>query len=198
MAKIAFPTTPPTCEVIRVYSFRGDRTRTFVKSLYAKLDAEQAGTGRKVDRAEVLLYAGHTGISLDLGRTIYGFNPEKRLLTTKQLLNQLKSGDAFPGVVLDDTTIFNNAASHGLKILHVDVRVPPTEHGRVKNELASQHAKSQYSYGFPNGDGDCNCTTWVERIDIPLLTGRMDEMINVMSMSINTLGLQQRRFGKCV
>jgi hypothetical protein len=51
-----------------------------------------------------------------------------------------------------------------------------------------------YSYGFPNGDGDCNCTTWLERLDLPLLTGRMDEFVGLRGISANP----SRRFGWCV
>ena len=48
-----------------------------------------------------------------------------------------------------------------------------------------------YTYGYPNGDGDCNCTTWFERLGLPLLTGRMDEFTAVAGVA----GQTRRRFG---
>jgi hypothetical protein len=52
---------------------------------------------------------------------------------------------------------------------------------------------SQYSYGFPVGNGDCNCITWLERLGLPLLTGRMDEFIGLPGFVYNP----SRRFGEC-
>ncbi len=54
--------------------------------------------------------------------------------------------------------------------------------------------RNQDSDGFPNGDGDCNCTTWLERLGLPLLTGRMDDFIGLSEFSANP----DRRFGLCV
>jgi hypothetical protein len=49
-------------------------------------------------------------------------------------------------------------------------------------------------YVFPDGDGDCNCTTWIERLGVPLLTGRMDEFAAVAGVALQV----RRRFGVCV
>jgi hypothetical protein len=62
--------------------------------------------------------------------------------------------------------------------------------GRLDGERMS----SQYSYGFPNGDGDCNCITWLERLGLPLLTGRINEFLGVLQI----VSCPRRRFGACV
>jgi hypothetical protein len=49
-------------------------------------------------------------------------------------------------------------------------------------------------YGFPDGDADCNCVTWIERLGLPLLTGRMDEFIALPGRA----GYPSRRFGRCL
>src|SRR5438477_6865791 len=96
----------PKCRIIRIHAFRGDRTSTYWSSLFRKLEDEANGVGPSPTRTEVLLYAGHAGISLDGDKTILGFNPKIDRITYKDLLNRLKAGEAFTGVVLDDKPIF--------------------------------------------------------------------------------------------
>ena len=60
--------------------------------------------------------------------------------------------------------------------------------------LGNEKQQSQYSYGFPDGDGDCNCVTWFERLGLPLLTGRMDEFIALPGRA----SYPSRRFGRCL
>jgi len=62
-----------------------------------------------------------------------------------------------------------------------DVLVPKAFHGEVAKALAAERTSSNHTYGFPDGDGDCNCTTWIERIGVPLVTGKMDELLLVMN-----------------
>ena len=45
-----------------------------------------------------------------------------------------------------------------------------------------------------NGDGDCNCITWIERLGLPLLTGRMDEFLALPGRASHP----SRRFGRCL
>ena len=47
---------------------------------------------------------------------------------------------------------------------------------------------------FKDGDGDCNCITWIERLGLPLLTGRMDEFIGLPGRASHP----SRRFGRCL
>ncbi len=108
-------------------------------------------------------------------------------------MQRLKSGDAFPGLVRDDTHVFSAAAKQGLSVLTFDVVLPEPGFLVFQGLLADEKKQSRYSYGFPNGDGDCNCTTWLERLALPLLIGIMDEFAALP-------GLRQhprRRFGRC-
>jgi hypothetical protein len=141
-----------------------------------------------------MIYAGHTGISTDGGITIYGFNPDGAGVPVWQLMDGLKNGDAFPGAVRADTAMFAAAKNHGLAVLSFDVILPDPQFQGFKTILDGERRKSQYTYGFPNGDGDCNCTTWPERLGLPLLTGRMDEFVRLPGIS----SLPSRRFGRCV
>jgi hypothetical protein len=52
---------------------------------------------------DCLLFAGHTGVSTDGGATIYGFNPDGSHIPIWQLMDRLKNGDSFPGIVPDNT-----------------------------------------------------------------------------------------------
>ena len=106
----------------------------------------------------------------------------------------MKNGDAFPGVVHNDTAVFAAARSHGLIVQSFEVILPEPRFQEFERRLDSERKNSQYSYGFPNGDGDCNCTTWLERLGLPLLTGRMDEFIGMPGI----VTYPSRRFGECV
>ena len=52
---------------------------------------------------------------------------------------------------------------------------------------------SRFTYGFPDGNGDCNCVTWLERLGLPLLTGRMNELFGLPGI----VSYPTRRFGEC-
>lgn len=111
-----------------------------------------------------------------------------------EVLDNLRSGDSYPGVVLDDTSIFNVAASQfGLTVLSFVVRLPAKAFESIRDVLDAERQLSKYSYGFPDGDGDCNCTTWIERLGLPLLTGRMDEFAALPGFNLYPI----RRFGNC-
>ena len=84
----------------------------------------------------------------------------------------MRNGDAFPGIVTDDTGIFTAARRHGLAVEAFDVLLPEPAFQFFVAALGNEKQQSQYSYGFPDGDGDCNCVTWSERLRLPLLTGR--------------------------
>jgi hypothetical protein len=126
------------------------------------------------------------------GTTIYGFNPDGSSISVWQLLDRLRNGDAFPGVVRDDTAIFSAARKHGLTVQLCEVILPDPRFQDFEARLDGERKNCQYSYGFPNGDGDCNCTTWLERLGLPLLTGRMDEFLGLLRDGFLS------EFGQCV
>ena len=100
MARVA-----PPCRTVTVLAFRGDRSRPFAAAFLKALDDEKNGRGPGPTTLECLLFAGHTGASTDGGTTIYGFNPAGGGLSVWQLLDRLKNGAAFPGIVRDDTAV---------------------------------------------------------------------------------------------
>jgi hypothetical protein len=184
----------PPCRTITVFAFRGDRSRAFAVVFLKALDDEKHRRGPGPTAVECLLFAGHVGVSMDGGTTIYGFNPDGGTLPVWQWMDCLKNGDAFPGIVRDDTGMFAAARNHGLVVQSIEVILPEPRFQEFEARLDGERKNSQYSYGFPNGDGDCNCITWLERLGLPLLTGRMDEFLGLPGIVFSP----SRRFGACV
>jgi hypothetical protein len=184
----------PRCQAIKVYAFRGDSSPAYHLYFKRKLDDERHGRGPGPLSVECLLSFGHVSLSFNGGITKYGFHPDGTGLPTWQLVNDLKVGKAFPGVVRDDTAVFAAAAAHGLNVLSFDVFFPTPQYMAFVAALDAERRASQYTYGFPNGDGDCNCITWIERIGLPLLTGRMREFVSVFGIAMRLA----RKFGHCI
>lgn len=186
------PATP--CRAVTVCVFGGDRSRVFARAFLAALDDERHRGAPGPGAVTCLLFTGHTGISTDGGTTVYGFNPNAGSSTTWEVFDRLKRGGAFPGVVTDDTAAFVAARGRGSVVHELNVLLPGPQFLEFLARLDAERAGSQYAYGFPNGDGDCNCITWVERLGVPLLTGRMDELLRLPGLT----GFPNRRFGRCV
>ncbi len=184
--------TVPSCETIQVVLFRGDRSGAFWARIKSELDEQKNGLGPPA--LDCLLLAGHTGVSTDGGKTIYGFNPDATGIPLWELMEGLKNGDSFPGIVNDETAVFSAAGTHGLAVMSFKVLMPNPRFQDFQGRLDGERKASQYTYGYPNGDGDCNCTTWLERPGLPLLSGRMDEFSSLRGISI----CPSRRFGECV
>lgn len=184
----------PICRIITVHAFQGDRTTAFRQYLFGALDDQRNRRGPGPSLTDCLLFAGHTGLSTDKDRAIYGFNPNGGTAPIWQMMQRLRSGDAYPGVVRDDTAVFTAAHQHGLTVLRFDVALSPSSFQLFRRRLTAERRQSKYSYGFPDGDGDCNCATWLERLGLPLLTGRMDEFTAIPSIAAQV----RRRFGRCV
>ena len=183
----------PTCRTAKVFAFRGDRG-PFGAAILKALEDARKQIGPSPNLIDCLLWAGHTGVSTDLGATIYGFNPVGGRIQIWQLMEALDNGDAFPGIVTDDTGVFYSARNQGLSVLSFDVILPDPKFQRFEQTLDNERQQSQYEYGFPDGNGDCNCTTWLERMGLPLLTGRMSEFVRVSGVAAQV----SRRFGLCV
>lgn len=184
----------PVCRIITVHTFQGDRTMAFGQRLFAALDDERHGRGPGPSQIDCLLFAGHTGLSTDTDKVIYGFNPDTGTDPLWQVMHRLRSGGAYPGVVRDDMVVFAAAQKHGLTVLRFEVALSPRSFQIFRRKLTAERKHSRYSYGFPDGDGDCNCTTWMERLGLPLLTGRMDELTIVTGVAAQV----RRRFGVCM
>lgn len=184
----------PSCEMIQVVLFRGDRSGAFGARIKRELDEQKNGLGPGPAALDCLLLTGHTGVSTDGGTTTYGFKPDASGIPLWELMERLKSGDSFPGIVTDDRAVFSAAATHGLVVKSFKVLLPGPRFQDFRGRLDGERQASQYTYGYPNGEGDCNCTTWLERLGLPLLTGRMDEFFGLRGIST----CPSRRFGQCV
>ena len=185
--------TVPQCRSVTVHTFRGDRG-AFGQRVRKAIDDERDGRGDGPTRVECLLYAGHTGIATQSGGPVYGFNPDFGKTPLWQAMQALRNGDAFPGVVLDDKQVFAAASKQRLTVKTLTIILPDPRFHEFEQRLSGERKKSQYKYGFPNGDGDCNCTTWLERLALPLLSGRMDEFTSMPGFSL----CPNRRFGECI
>jgi hypothetical protein len=184
----------PRCRTIHVSAFRGNRSQAFMQRFLRDLDDERKGAGPGPSRESCLLYAGHTGVSTDEDTAIWGFNPDRpRGLSVWQMINDLKKGVAFQGTVVDDTAVFTEAKRQKMVLVSFDVIFPDPGFQSFHTRLDQERQRSQYLYGFPDGDGDCNCTTWLERLGLPLLTGRMDEFVALLGIA----AYPSRRFGRC-
>jgi hypothetical protein len=182
------------CRPVTVLAFAGDRSRPFVARVLAALVDGMNGRGPGPSPLECVFLAGHAGVSTDAGLSISGFNPNAGGLPAWQVMQGLQSGEAFPGIVTDDTGLFTAASQHGLAIEAFDVVLPEPAFQLFVAALGRERQNSQYSYGFPDGDGDCNCITWIERLGLPLLTGRMDEFLALPGR----VSHPNRRFGRCL
>src|SRR5262245_2337026 len=185
----------PPCRTIEIIAFRGDRSRNFTAAVRSALNDQKKGHGVGPSRLECLLFIGHAGVSIDGGQTYFGFGPEVGRTPAWKLMRELGNGAAFPGRVNDDTVVFAAASSRGLTLLPMKIVLPEPIFQTFAQSLDGERWKSQYSYGFPNGDGDCNCVTWLERLGLPLLSGRLREWTNVLA---NRLSYTSWRFGKCL
>lgn len=185
--------TLPVCREIEVLSFRGDRTGGFAKAIKAALIDERNGLGPGPSFLDCLLFIGHAGISVDDGKTYYAFGPDADGVPVWQVMDELKRGEAFPGIVRDDTAVFAAAQRRGLQLQSMTIILPNPAFQRFVNTLDGERQNSQYSYGYP--DGDCNCLTWLERLGLPLLTGWLGEWSRLLINRPIRLGW---RFGKCV
>jgi hypothetical protein len=182
------------CRPVTVVAFAGDRSRLFAARVLGALANGRSGRGPGPSPLECLLLAGHAGVSTDAGATISAFNPDAGGLSAWQVLQGLQNGDAFPGIVTDDTGILTAASQHGLAVEAFDVLLPEPAFQLFIAALGRERQSSQYSYGFLDSDGDCNCITWIERLGLLLLTGRMDEFIALPGRASHV----SRRFGRCL
>jgi hypothetical protein len=124
---------------------------------------------------------------------IWGFHPDFGQEPLWQVMQNLRNGQAYPGVVEDDTQVFAEARQQGMSVRTFDVILPEPAFQVFERKLLAERNKSQFTYGFPDGDGDCNCATWLERLALPLISGSMDEFTNMTA----SCRFPRRRFGQC-
>jgi len=186
--------TIPPCRTVTVFAFSGDRSKPFLLAVQRALADEEHGRGAGPTRLDCLFFTGHAGVSTDDGITVHGFHPDGGGIPISQLLRRLRRRQAFPGIVRDDTSVFTAARQRGLGVRSFAVIFPEPRFQQFQATLDAERRTSQYSYGFPDGDGDCNCITWLERLGLPLLTGIVPELVSLSGFASHS----KRRFGQCV
>lgn len=144
-----------------------------------------------------LIKAGHVGISLDEGKTIFGSQPTPEAIASfpsfKDLLDHLQAGKSVAGGVYDDTAIFWQAHRLALtgvrtQVWQIEIQVDPAKLARIDTELKAVVAKGSdlehlYRYpdweGLPMPQGVNNCATWPRSLGLDILepTGQMRLLI---------------------
>jgi len=74
-------------------------------------------------------------------------------------MQNLLNGNAYPGIVNNDTQVFASARIKRFNVLTFDVVLPDPAFQDFEKKLNAERKQSQYSYGFPDGAGDCNCAS---------------------------------------
>lgn len=147
-----------------------------------------------------LIKAGHVGISIDGGHTIFGFRPTSEAIATfsspEAAFAHLRARYDLPGGVYDDTVTFWRAAQLAqtgarTAVWQSIIRVSVIEADRIFYKL--QQAISAGSalgalYRYPNKRGAemppgvNNCATWSRELGIPILepTGRLRQYVALL------------------
>ena len=145
-----------------------------------------------------LIKAGHVGVSLDGGQTVYGFHPSPEALAAVANGRAfLQEGGALRGGVYDDTEIFRRAQQLAqdeprTTVWQQVLYVTPEQFTRIAGQItAAQAAGSMLDawYRFPSPDGaamppQCdNCATWPRTLglSIPEDTGRLRDYIPLLA-----------------
>ena len=145
--------TTPVCRTITVFAFHGHRSRRFAAAFLKAIDDEKSGGGPGPSMLDCLFFAGHSGVSTDGGRTISGFNPNPQGVAVWQSMDRLKKGEAFPGIVRDDTAVFAAAPSNGLTVVSVEIILPDPQFHAFQGTLDIERKTSQYSLDSPKATG---------------------------------------------
>lgn len=146
---------PSGYTTIIVYGFRGS------SELYEELY-----------RADLRYKYGHVGISLDYGKTIYGFNPWIEDGTPEeQAKRDLRNGVSFPGKVEDDTLIFDEVRGKRKEVREHRYHLDEKSFRELEEQLLydREHSPLEHKrYSFPSGfaGGSYNCATYLVTLHI--------------------------------
>lgn len=146
---------PSGYTTVIVYGFRGST------KLYLELDGQ-----------DLRYKYGHVGLSLDRGKTIYGFNPSTEDGTPPEVIrSDLKAGVSFLGKVEDDTIIFENVRNKGGEVREHRYHLDEESLRELQETLMSDKERSPLSdkrYSFPSGfsAGSFNCATYLVTLNL--------------------------------
>ncbi|MGO4502609.1 MULTISPECIES: hypothetical protein [unclassified Dyella] len=131
---------------------------------------------------------GHVGYSFDGGQTIYGFGPSvPEGMSAYDAVQSLRNGASYPGVITDDTAIFQSVANNpamsrgGLPQAVIEQQIPLAQADfdaiqAAHNSIGVGNPMNDVLYGFP-GQNACtfNCATFPSHLGIPIpeATGNM-------------------------
>jgi hypothetical protein len=132
---------------------------------------------------------GHVGVSLDKGKTIYGFNPHKPPeMSMEEFIGQLREGKSFAGRLQNDTILFTQAGSSDLQVRVVTCHISGGLFRRVKKLLKDDLKNSPMRdkrYSFPQRDlltfeqGCFNCATYLTTLGLenPYPSGKLGDYL---------------------
>ncbi|MEN9423281.1 MAG: hypothetical protein RL122_664 [Pseudomonadota bacterium] len=143
-------------------------------------------------RAEA--YTGHIGVSLDKGKTIYGFGPKVSSNETKMdVISNLKNHQTYSGVITDDSTLFRDVVAGKydpsnappINLYVMTTKTPPDVMTHL-NRAVNQREISGVRYGFPEATHPTetvrNCATAFGEcgLSIPSKDGKLINYIPAM------------------
>ncbi len=162
------PRLNPMNRTVEVYAFRATSNRA------ARARLPQASTG-------------HVGISFDEGTTIYGFGPYTDRMPVAEVLERLKAGESFRGLVGDHTEVFRRAARFDIPIQVFPYPVTRLRYWTARGLVAIDRGLGRFvpkRYSFPPRQGGfapgCyNCATYPTSVGLetPVPTGRLKEFL---------------------
>ncbi|WGG52039.1 DUF4150 domain-containing protein [Rugamonas sp. DEMB1] len=141
-----------------------------------------------VDALHPYVVTGHVGYSFDGGATIYGFGPKMPGgMSAYEAVQSLKKGGSYPGIITNDTAIFESVAKNpalgrdGVRQVVIESKIPVSQ--AQLDSIMAAHEKigvnssmDNILYGFP-GKNSCtfNCATFPSELGIPIpeATGNM-------------------------
>jgi hypothetical protein len=158
----------PDRVTVTIVAYRGDRSVTLANRC----------DGLELPEAtfqELILYAGHVGVSFENEPEIYGFLPTVPKVAPTELLRRLKNSESFPGSVSDHQQVFRFAETHGRIVHRLDYLYSRDRADAVRARIVKECASCSLSYSFPDGLGDCNCATWLREmgLEVPEQSGQM-------------------------
>ena len=177
------------CRRIYLHAFRGDRSDESVRNFKRSLRDNEANNSMGPSATECLLYTGHVGISFNAQAPIYGFNPDTGDTPGWKVIAALKAKNEaqtpYPGVITNDTAVFNRARSRGLEYKVVEYVYPKSKYEEIKRKFKAAKRSTELTYSFPGQGGDCNCATWPGRIGvaIPSSNGNMKAYMAAIGMN---------------
>jgi hypothetical protein len=184
---------PSNAATVELWGFRG------VRKIHGRAEADWTPEERaEVERAknnDPLLYAGHIGISVDGGKTIIGFNPKVPAdADIPEVLQNLFNHEAYPGVVQDDTPLFDRAKQRAAKngwntepVVAVELvdkpkkleivreverlsNMEPGTHGLGFSFPLRQESGGEHFAGSNGYQASCvrNCAAFPEKVGVPI------------------------------